>query len=314
MQFLLRVAMALLLSAWPLSYAAAQHLECNPCSHGYGRVQVGASKQYVFQLTNTGKRTLHILSKRKNNNVFLFDNFPVPVTLRPGRSTQLTVNFKPLATGKTTGAITLISDALNPKLTLSVSGTGVAVQAATLGVSPSSLDFGNVVVGSRASLQLTLSASHGSVTVSSAQLNSSEFRLLGISLPQTIAAGQNVQVTVRFSPNASGTASGKLTLSSNADNSPNNVPLSGVGVPVSSHSTDLHWNPSHDPVIGYNVYRGGTKGGPYRKINSVLEASTNYTDSTVTAGATYYYVATAVDANDAESSYSNAVKVVIPSP
>jgi hypothetical protein len=170
------------------------------------------------------------------------------------------------------------------------------------------------VVGSRASLQLTLSASNGSVTISSAQVNSSEFRLPGLSLPLTIAAGQNVQVTVRFSPNASGTASGKLTLSSNADNSPNTVPLSGVGVVAGSHSVDLSWDPSNHPVIGYNVYRGGTKGGPYKKINSVLEASTNYTDSTVTAGATYYYVATAVDVNDMESSYSNEAKVVIPSP
>ena len=306
--------MALFLSAWPLSYAAAQHLQCNPCDHGYGRVQIGDSKQYVFQLTNTGKRTLHILSKRKNSKVFLFDNFPLPVTLRPGKSTQLTIKFKPLATGKTTGTITLISDALNPKLTLSVWGTGVAVQAATLGVSPSSLNFGNVVVGSRASLQLTLSASNGSVTISSAQVNSSEFRLPGLSLPLTIAAGQNVQVTVRFSPNAPGTASGKLTLLSNADNSPSTVPLSGVGVAVGSHSTDLSWNPSHDPVIGYNVYRGGTKGGPYKKINSVLNASTNYTDSTVNAGATYYYVVTAVNAEDQESSYSNEVRAVIPSP
>jgi hypothetical protein len=303
--------MALFLSAWPLSYAAAQHLRCNPCDHGYGRVQIGDSKQYVFQLTNTGNRTLHILSRRKSNKAFLFGNFPLPVTLRPGKSTQLTIKFKPLATGKTTGTITLISDALNPKLTLSVWGTGVA---ATLGVSPSSLNFGNVVVGSRASLQLTLSASNGSVTISSAQVNSSEFRLRGLSLPLTIAAGKNVQVTVRFSPNASGTASGKLTLSSNADNAPNTVPLRGVGVAVGSHSTDLSWNPSHDPVIGYNVYRGGTKGGPYKKINSVLNASTNYTDSTVNAGTTYYYVVTAVNAEDQESSYSNEVRAVIPSP
>src|SRR5713101_4643679 len=66
MQYLPRMAMALFLSAWPLSYATAQHLRCNPCDHGYGQVQIGASKQYVFQLTNTGTRTLHILSNRKD--------------------------------------------------------------------------------------------------------------------------------------------------------------------------------------------------------------------------------------------------------
>jgi fibronectin type 3 domain-containing protein len=133
-------------------------------------------------------------------------------------------------------------------------------------------------------------------------------------LPKTIASGQHVSITVRFTPNASGSASGKLTLTSNADNSPNTVSLGGVGVSAGSHSADLSWNPSHDPVIGYNVYRGGTKGGPYKKTNSVLEASTNYTDSTVAAGATYYYVVTAVDADSLESAYSNEVKVVIPTP
>jgi hypothetical protein len=304
--------MALFLSGWPLSYAAAQHLRCNPCDHGYGRVQIGDSKQYIFQLTNTGNRTLRILSKRKNNKAFLFGNFPLPVTLRPGKSAQLTIKFKPLAAGKTTGTITLISNALNTKLTLSVWGTG-AVQSPALGVSPSTLHFGNVVVGSHASLRLTLSASKGSVTISSARVNSSEFTLPGLRLPLTIAAGQNVQVAVRFSPNASGRASGKLTLSSNADNSPNTVPLTGVGVAAKAHSTALSWDPSK-AVIGYNVYRGRTKGENNKKINPVLEASTNYTDRTVMAGATYYYVVTAVDAEERESSYSNEVRVVIPSP
>src|SRR5216684_6128225 len=112
MQYLPRIGMALVLSAWPLSYAAAQHLQCNPCSHGYWRVQIGASKQYVFQLTNTGSRTLHILSKSRSGRAFSFGNFPLPVTLRPGRSTQLPVIFKPLVVGKTTGTITLLSDAL----------------------------------------------------------------------------------------------------------------------------------------------------------------------------------------------------------
>jgi fibronectin type 3 domain-containing protein len=85
-------------------------------------------------------------------------------------------------------------------------------------------------------------------------------------------------------------------------------------VSVGSHSTDLSWNPSHIPLIGYNVYRGGKKDRPYAQINSVLNASTNYTDSTVNAGTTYYYVVTGVNAEDQGSSYSNEVKVVIPSP
>ena len=66
--------------------------------------------------------------------------------------------------------------------------------------------------------------------------------------------------------------------------------------------------------MGYNVYRGTQSAGPYTKINSALDASTAYTDNSVQAGQTYYYVTTAVDANGAESSYSGAVQALVPTP
>lgn len=314
MTFLPRVAIVLFLSAWPLSYAAAQQLQCNPCSHDYAQVQIGTSTQYIFQLTNTGSRTLTIRHKWKDNKDYSFSNLPLPLTLRPGQGTQLRVNFTPSAIGKITGTMTLVSDALNSQLIMGVSGSGVNANTVNLGVSPSSLNFGKVTVGSSASLQLTLSASNGPVTIPSAQVNSSEFTLAGLVLPKTIPAGQSVNATIVFTPNVSGTASANLVLASDAANSPNTVPLTGVGVAPPAHSTDLTWDPSQGVVIGYNVYRGTTTGGPYTQINPVLDASTNYTDSTVSAGATYYYVATAVDANNMQSAYSNEVKVVIPSP
>jgi hypothetical protein len=301
-------------SAWPLSYAAAQRLQSNPSSYDYGQVQVGSSKQFSFQLTNTGSRSLTISSRQKKGQGFFLSNFALPITLQPGKSAPMKVNFKPTAAGNMIGTINLISNAQNPSLTVSVSGTGVNANTVTLGVSPTSLNFGNVTVGASANLSVTLSAANGSVTISAAQTNSSEFTLPGLALPKTIAAGQSAAVTVVFTPKLSGTASTNLVFTSNAANSPTSVPLTGVGVTVKAHSADLTWNPSQNVVIGYNIYRGVTTGGPYSKINSVLDATTNYTDNTVAAGATYYYVATAVDASNMESGYSNEVKVTIPSP
>jgi fibronectin type 3 domain-containing protein len=75
----------------------------------------------------------------------------------------------------------------------------------------------------------------------------------------------------------------------------------------------LSWKES-SIVVGYNIYRGKTSGGPYSKINSVLDASTAYTDLTVAAGQTYYYVTTAVDGSGEESGYSNQVAAVVPFP
>jgi fibronectin type 3 domain-containing protein len=49
-------------------------------------------------------------------------------------------------------------------------------------------------------------------------------------------------------------------------------------------------------------------------INSSLDSTTAYTDSTVASGQTYYYVATAVDGNSDESGYSSQAQAVIPTP
>lgn len=313
MTFLPRMALILFLSSWPLSFAAAQ-LQCNPCSHGYGQVQIGTTKQYSFTLSNSGTRTLHIQSKTKTGKGFSFNGFPLPVTLKPGAKTTMTFNFGPVSTGKVTGTISLVSDAPGSPLRMNVWGTGVSAQAGTLAPSPTSLAFGNVNVGLNLSLVLKLSASNAPVTISSIQSSGSEFVLSGLTLPVTVAAGTAVKLTVTFVPVMAGTASENLSIVSDASNSPTSVPMTGIGVVAGSHSTDLNWNPDVDPVIGYNVYRGGQHGGPYNKINPVLDATTSYSDTNVNAGATYYYVVTAVDANNNESGYSNEVKAVIPSP
>jgi fibronectin type 3 domain-containing protein len=52
--------------------------------------------------------------------------------------------------------------------------------------------------------------------------------------------------------------------------------------------------------------------GPNTKINSSLDPNTTYSDTTVQAGETYYYVTTAVDNQGVESAYSNQSEATIP--
>jgi fibronectin type 3 domain-containing protein len=88
-----------------------------------------------------------------------------------------------------------------------------------------------------------------------------------------------------------------------------------IGLGCVPHTASLSWTASVSAnVTGYNVYRGATAGGPYTKLNSALVAGTTYTDTTVQAGQTYYYVATAVDSGGNESAYSNEARAVVPSP
>ena len=88
-----------------------------------------------------------------------------------------------------------------------------------------------------------------------------------------------------------------------------------TGAGPGPHTVTLAWTASTSPnVSGYNVYRGTMSGGPYTKVNTALVVGTSYLDTTVQAGQTYYYVATALDGGSNESAYSNQAQAVIPSP
>jgi fibronectin type 3 domain-containing protein len=86
--------------------------------------------------------------------------------------------------------------------------------------------------------------------------------------------------------------------------------------PQGSHSVALTWDPSPSTNLqGYKVYRGQNSGGPYSSITSTIAAGTQqYTDSTVAAGQSYFYVVTSIDVNGMESGPSPEVSAKIPTP
>jgi hypothetical protein len=87
----------------------------------------------------------------------------------------------------------------------------------------------------------------------------------------------------------------------------------------------LNWQEATDcdggPVVGYNLYRSTTPGGPYTRVNSSLITATTYEDTldfasprafaTIAAdsGSTHYYVVTAVDSDGDESVHSSEAGV-----
>jgi len=274
---------------------------------------VGSSANLSETLTNTGGTTVIVSQANVTGTGFSITGLTLPATLTAGQSVTFTATFAPTATGAVSGNLVILSDGTNPTLNIALSGTGGA--PGQLSVSPGTLNFGNVVVNSSASLNGSLTATGASVTVTSGSSNSSEFVLSGITFPKTIAAGQSTSFTVTFTPNASGAASASLTFVSNASNSPTVESLTGNGQAPQPHSVDLTWTASQSPgVVGYNIYRGTVSGGPYSKVHGTLNADTSYTDTTVTAGQTYFYVAKGVDSNDVESGPSNQVQATVPNP
>jgi len=290
-------------------------LTSSPSSLSFGSVQVGNNQQLSETVTNTGGVNVNISQATIAGTGFSMSGW-APLVLTPGQHYTFTVTFTPPSPANDSGSVSIVSNASNPNLSVPLSGTGTPVPQGQLAVTPTTLNFGSVAVGTNAQLQGTLSASGASVTVNSDTLNGSAFALSGLSsYPIVIPAGQQVQFTVTFTPSGTGAASGSLSFFSTASNSPTVESLTGTGTPPPQHSVNLSWTASTSPSItGYNIYRGVKSGGPYSKINSVLNASTLYTDTTVADGLTYYYVTTAVNSSNTESAYSNQTTAVIPPP
>jgi len=291
--------------------ASAGILSANPTSNSFGSVQVGSSASQYQSVTNSGGSNVNISQANVSGSGFSISGLSLPITLTPGQSYTFSTVFAPTSSGTASGSIAIVSDASNSNLTIALSGSATA--SGQLLLSPATLDFGSITVGQNKSLTATLSASGSSVTVSSASTSNPEFSLSGVSFPLALAAGQSAPVSVTFTPQSSGTASGTISFSSNASTTPLVEALTGTG--VAQHQVQLSWGASSSSgITGYNVYRGGVSGGPYTKINSALVVGTTYSDSSVQAGKTYFYVTTALNGSGTESAYSNEVQATVPSP
>ena len=181
-----------------------------------------------------------------------------------------------------------------------------------LSVTPATMSFGNVAVGGNSVKQGTITAGNSDIKVNTAAWNGQGYSLSGITFPVAVPAGQSIPFTVTFTPQAAGSTPGSITFDSDATNSPTTETLTGSGTQSSQHSVALSWNPSTSQVIGYNVYRRIGSSGSYSKLNPSVNATTDYTDTSVQSGLTYDYVTTSVDASNLESAYSNQATAAIP--
>ncbi|MHC4413016.1 MAG: CBM96 family carbohydrate-binding protein, partial [Planctomycetota bacterium] len=81
----------------------------------------------------------------------------------------------------------------------------------------------------------------------------------------------------------------------------------GLAATAGDTQVELDWDDNTEvSLASYSVYRDTTSGGPYTKIASGIPTS-DYNDTGLTNGTTYYYVVTAVDINDNES--GNSIEV-----
>lgn len=295
----------------PTATPDAAHVSVNPATLDFGSVAVGSQQTINLTVTNTRGSAATVTQINVTGTGFSFTTVDkVPFQLASGQSSTVAVKFAPTTGGSASGSISIsITGGTSPS---PAALTGVGLAAGQLGLTPASMSFGNVVVGSKATQSGSLTAGSTSITVSSASWNGAGFSLSGITFPATVPAGQSVPFTVTFAPQTAGPSTGNVSFVSNASNSPGSESLSGSG--MMQHSVALSWIASPSTVVGYNVYRGTQAGGPYTRVNASAQPTTSFSDTNVVAGATYFYVVTALDSSSQESTFSNEATAVVPTP
>ena len=293
--------------------AESGQLTVHPVLLDFGDVTAGTSQGQAVTLTNSGNGSLTVGEISVIGTEFSVTGMAIPLTLGVGESATLSVAFEPPLVGSVTGSISLTSDAANSPTLISLAGNGVSSNG-LLSLTPASLDFGDVTVGSSATRSVTLTSSGSTVVlVSTSEVTGAEFSVAGLALPLNLSPGETVTFSLTLTPTAAGSVNGNVALASDASNSPTVVSLTGNGIDaVTSKVVDLLWDPSISVVDGYNVYRSTVSGGPYTKMNATLVLQSTFADDTVQAGETYFYVVVAVDADGVQSRHSNEAQASIP--
>jgi hypothetical protein len=237
------------------------HLSITPGSHDYGDVIVGgATAELAYSVTNTGQQTSGALSvslSGTDGSEFGLD-LDDPGSCRnavlpDGGSCTILVSFQPQSVGDKT--VTVEVDATpGGSATSSVSGRGVL--GASLSIDPPSWDAGQVVDGSSATRDFTIT-NVGAVATSSPLTVEGFSPLTGFRIAtdgcsgEPLGEGASCRVTASFSPTQGGTVNDTLAVDAEAGvGATASLSATGVGVfvdwdglfpatPVGSSSTVL---------------------------------------------------------------------------
>lgn len=285
---------------------APGQLTSNTSSMNFGTVVVGKSQTESATLTNTGGSNLTISQASVTGSGFQITGLNLPLTLTSGQSTKLNVTFAPQSSGAANGTVSLTA---NPSMsakravllrvgssasgfhalqeeteidTLTISVTGLAATPGLLGALPSSLNFGSVQVGDDNPLSESVTNTGGSdVIISQVNVTGAGFGVSGINPPVTLTPGQTYTFTATFAPQSAGSASGSITVVSNASNPNLTIPLSGTATATAQLSVNPAGLNFGNVVVGTNSQLGGQLNatGASVTVSSVVSSNSQYTVS-----------------------------------
>jgi len=148
-----------------------------------------------------------------------------PGTLPAGQNCTASVAFTPTAPGTRTGSVAFSFTGAAAK-SVHLSGIGSLVA-----VSPTALNFGNVLAGGRG-VSMTVTVSNPGVSaagISSVTLKAAPVYRLSNACPATLAVGASCTVTVKFNPQGAQYYTGTLTIT-DASGTAQKVSITGTGI------------------------------------------------------------------------------------
>ncbi|GII24062.1 discoidin domain-containing protein [Planosporangium mesophilum] len=203
----------------------ASGISVSPTALDFGTVATGStSPAKTVTVANTGSSAAAVGSIATTGDYGQTNT--CGSSIAAGASCTVSVTFTPTANGSRTGNLTVT--AAGATSTVVLSGTGVA-PGPILSANPAGLTFAGTVVGQTSSAQTVTVSNTGttSATVSGVSVTGDFSQTNNCA---NLAVGASCTVTVRFAPTASGTRTGAVTLTSNANNSPTTISLSGTGI------------------------------------------------------------------------------------
>jgi hypothetical protein len=186
----------------------------------YGAIFASSSAHLTLTITNSGNSDLTF------TNITLPAQYTASITsgtIAPGSTTNVDVKFMPPDTNTYNGTLTVDSDATSGTDSVNVTGSGTNTADPVIALS-GSLNFGDVMVGSAANLNLTISNT-GNATLTISNINCPAG--FSSSFTGAIEPGTSTNATVTFSPVAPQPYSGAVTVVSDATSGANTVAVSG---------------------------------------------------------------------------------------
>jgi len=146
--------------------------------------------------------------------------------LDPGSTCTIPVSFSPTRGGTRSGTLVVFTNAFNSPNTVQLLGQG---GGPNVQFSSSSIDFGQLQVGSSATGQLLLSnTGTAPLLIGGVTASASDFVQIN-KCSRSIVPGDACQINVTFSPHSIVTQQEKLTIFDNAADGPHTIALSGSG-------------------------------------------------------------------------------------